>query len=261
MDTKGKHENYEVLNLIGYGLAKFDNRFIEFFGFKTKTDFYKYIVQIDIAETVGTVKNRQDLFDPFFENNRKGWWQKGDSYIHRKIFIDSLFGSLDANAYADIVKLYIKNNSISDKLVSEELSISPIIKSKFKQLQLTGQEAETFFIANYEKIDSFASGVLEDARMFGDGYDFQIEVKNHFFLTEVKWLRTNYGSIRMTKNEFNKAQEYTDDYALIVISNLDEHPNMNVIFNPVTHINLTPKTITSTQLNYHSDSISWKNLS
>jgi hypothetical protein len=65
----------------------------------------------------------------------------------------------------------------------------------------------------------------------------------------------------LPKNEFNKAQEYNDDYALIVISNLDEHPNMNVIFNPVTHINLTPKTITSTQLNYHSDSISWKNLS
>jgi hypothetical protein len=40
----------------------------------------------------------------------------------------------------------------------------------------------------------------------------------------------------MTKNEFNKAQEYTDDYALIVISNLDEHPNMNVIFNPVTFV-------------------------
>ena len=261
MDTKGKHENYEVLNLIGYGLAKFDNRFIEFFGFKTKANFYQYIVQIGIAETVGTVKNRQDLFDPFFENNRRGWWQKGDSYIHRKIFIDSLFGSLDASAYADIVKLYIKNNAISDKLVSEELSISPIVKSKFKQLQLTGQEAETFFISNYEKIDSFASGVLEDARMFGDGYDFQIEVKNHFFLTEVKGLRTNYGSIRMTKNEFNKAQEYSDDYALIVISNLDEYPQMNVIFNPVTHINLTPKKITSTQLNYHSDSISWKNLS
>ena len=67
--------------------------------------------------------------------------------------------------------------------------------------------------------------------------------------------------IKIPKNEFNKAQEYNDDYALIVISNLDEHPNMNVIFNPVTHINLTPKTITSTQLNYHSDSISWKNLS
>jgi len=34
METKGsKHENYEILNLIGYGLSKFDNAFIEEFGF------------------------------------------------------------------------------------------------------------------------------------------------------------------------------------------------------------------------------------
>lgn len=261
MDTKGKHRNYEVLNLIGYGLAKFDEKFINTFGFKTKNDFYKYIVQLDIAETVGAVKNRQDLFDPFFDNNRKGWWQKGNTYIHRKIFIDSLFGSLDADAYANVVKLYIQNNfRCSDEPICQDTIISPIVKSKFKQLQLTGQEAETFFMANYEKIDSFTNGVLEDARMLGDGYDFQIEVENHFFLTEIKGLRTECGSIRMTKNEFNKAQEYNDDYALIVISNLDEHPRMNVIFNPIAQISFTPKSITSTQLNYHSDSILWKKL-
>ena len=29
-----------------------------------------------------------DLFDHFFPNNgRKGWWQKGDTYIHRKYLI------------------------------------------------------------------------------------------------------------------------------------------------------------------------------
>ena len=71
-----KHENYEVLNLIGYGLAKFDINFVKFFGFKTKTAFYEYIVQLGVAETIGTVKNRQDLFDPFFDNKRRGWWQK-----------------------------------------------------------------------------------------------------------------------------------------------------------------------------------------
>jgi len=86
MKKQGKHENYEVLNLIGYGLAKFDMSFVKFFGLKTKTAFYKYIVQQGIAETIGTVKNRQDLFDPFFDNIRRGWWQKGDAYIHRKIF-------------------------------------------------------------------------------------------------------------------------------------------------------------------------------
>nr|CBX30956.1 unknown protein [uncultured Desulfobacterium sp.] len=37
--SDNKHENYELLNLIGYGLAKFDMDFVNEFGFKTKTAF------------------------------------------------------------------------------------------------------------------------------------------------------------------------------------------------------------------------------
>ena len=84
MSNRNKHQNYEILNLLGYGLAKFDNSFINEFGFKTKTDFYNTLVKHGISETSSVIKNRQDLFDPFFENDRKGWWQKGDAYIHRK---------------------------------------------------------------------------------------------------------------------------------------------------------------------------------
>jgi hypothetical protein len=71
--NKSKHENYELLNLIGYGLAKFDMGFVKEFKFKTKSAFYQHIVELKIAATTGTVKNRQDLFDPFFDNGRKGW--------------------------------------------------------------------------------------------------------------------------------------------------------------------------------------------
>lgn len=255
MKKQGKHENYEVLNLIGYGLAKFDMSFVKFFGFRTKTAFYEYIVQQGIAETIGTVKNRQDLFDPFFDNNRKGWWQKGEAYIHRKVFIDSLFGSLDASAYANIVKLYLQDKFDVIAKISKE--ISPVIKSKFKQLQVTGQEAELFFMNNYKKVDCFENGVLEDARIFGDGYDFQIEVQHHFFLAEIKGLRTDYGSIRMTQNEFNKAKEYNNEYALVVVSNLGDIPKMNAIFNPITNLKFTQKIVNSKQYNYHSESILW----
>lgn len=256
MKKQGKHENYEVLNLIGYGLAKFDMSFVKFFGFKTKTAFYEYIVKQGVAESIGTVKNRQDLFDPFFENIRKGWWQKGDTYIHRKIFIDSLFGSLDARAYANIVKLYLQDKfAVVDKGITE---ISPVIKSKFKQLQITGQEAELFFMNNYKKVDSFENGILEDARILGDGYDFQIEVQNHFFLTEIKGLRTDYGSIRMTLNEFVKAKEYNKDYALVVVSNLSDIPKMSVIFNPTESIKFTEKAINTKQVNYHTSPLKWQ---
>lgn len=255
MKKQGKHENYEVLNLIGYGLAKFDMSFVNFFGFKTKTALYEYIVQQGIADTVGTVKNRQDLFDPFFDNKRRGWWQKGDAYIHRKNFIDSLFGSLDANAFANIVKLYLAEKFAVVPEIRKE--ISPVIKSKFKQLQITGQEAEFFFMNHYRTVGSFDDGILEDARMFGDGYDFQIEVRKHFFLAEIKGLRTDYGSIRMTQNEFEKAKEYKNDYALVVVCNLSDIPNMRVIFNPIEKLKLTQKIINSKQYNYHSESILW----
>lgn len=102
-----KHKNYELLNLIGYGLAKFNLAFITEFGVKSKMAFYEFLVTNRVAETSGTIKNRQDLFDPFFENDRKGWWQKGNAYIHRKIFIDGLFGHLNASDYASVVKLYL----------------------------------------------------------------------------------------------------------------------------------------------------------
>ena len=145
-----KHENYEILNLIGYGLSKFNNQFINEFGFTTKSAFYTFCVNQKIAETVGTIKNRMDLFDPFFPNNRKGWWQKGDTYIHRK-------------------------------------------------LQETGLEAELYFINNYKNINLFNSATIEDARLFGDGYDFQVKTEHDYFLAEIKGIREEKGKFRLTE--------------------------------------------------------------
>ena len=54
------------------------------------------------------VKNRQDLFDPYFDNGRLGWWQKKEVYEHRKLLIDGLFGTENVVNYANIVKLILK---------------------------------------------------------------------------------------------------------------------------------------------------------
>src|SRR3989304_6217597 len=220
--SDNRHENYEILNLIGYGLAKFYLDFVKAFGLETKTAFYESMISKGVADTIGTIKNRQDLFDPFFDNKRKGWWQKGNTYLHRKTFIDLLFIDYNASQFANVVKLYIK-----DKLgiVDETLpKISPIVKSKFKQLQTTGQEAELYFMHNFQGLDTFKSGVLADARLFGDGYDFQIQIDSRFVLTETKGIRSTYGSVRLTENEYSKAQEYKDDYGLVVVSNLGVLP-------------------------------------
>jgi hypothetical protein len=248
--TGSKHKNYEILNLIGYGLSKFNNAFVHEFGFATKTTFYKYCVDNAIADTVGTVKNRMDLFDPFFPNNgRKGWWQKGEAYIHRKILIDSLFGNENVKTYADIVKLYLQENyKIKDLLVE----VKPIIQSRFRKLQETGLEAELYFLNNFTKIELFANGVVEDARLYGDGYDFQVAVKDKFFLTEVKGIREKTGRFRLTEKEFKMATEYKQDYVLALVMNLNDLPDFRIIENPIKQLKFEEKIIQSKETReYH----------
>lgn len=257
MNKQSKHENYEILNLIGYGLAKFDIKFVREFGYTKKSTFHNFIVQSGVANTVGTVKNRQDLFDHFFDNGRKGWWQKGNAYIHRKHSIDAFFGSLNASEYADIVKMHLHENYVVKNMVPSK-TVSPVRKSQFKQLQQTGYGAEMFFMGNYQNVSFFSNGVLQDARMLGDGYDFQINVDDNFFLAEIKGVREKSGGIRMTKNEYDKAKEYKNRYALIVVSELYDSPKMNPILNPISTIDFTKKYITSKQINYHTKSLKWQ---
>jgi Domain of unknown function (DUF3883) len=229
MNNSNKHENYEVLNLIGYGLAKFD-KFSDKFGFTSKDSFYQYCVDIKIADTKSTIKNRQDLFDPFFENGRRGWWQKGNAYIHRKIKIDTLFGNEDLDGYVNIVKLYLQSNFEVKDLVAKS---TPLINSRFKQMQETGLEAELFFMNNFREIPQFKDAEIEDARLFGDGYDFQVSVDNQFFLVEVKGIRAKKGKFRITQNEFNKATEYKEKYAILTVLDLDNLPIMKTFYNPL----------------------------
>lgn len=254
-NKRNKHENYEILNLLGYGLAKFDSEFVKQFEFKTKLSFFEYFVEIGIVETGSVVKNRMDLFDPFFENSRKGWWQKGNAYIHRKLLIDSLFGSENVVGYANIVKLFLKDNfKIKDIFVE----VKPIVKSRFKKLQETGLEAELYFMNNYNSIDIFKNGIIEDARLYGDGYDFQINVNDNSFLAEVKGIRAKKGKFRLTENEYSKAKEYQNDFIITLVLNLDDLPTFLTIENPLKNLKFEKKIIKSKETKeYHLMSDIW----
>ncbi len=252
--THNKNRNYEILNLLGYGLAKFDKEFIMEFGFHTKTDFYNFFVKQGLVETQSVVKNRMDLFDPFFDNGRKGWWQKGNTYIHRKELIDSLFGQENVKNYASIVKLFLKEkyNIKSEKHIGFDKP-KPIIQSRYRKMQETGLEAEIFFMNNYTSIDMFKNGKIEDARLYGDGYDFQIDVNKNIYLTEVKGVRDTTGKFRLTEIEYHKAQEYKDDYIITLVLNLNDKPNFLTIANPIKELKFEERVIKSKEIKeYHS---------
>jgi hypothetical protein len=252
-----RHTNYEILNLIGYGLAKFEGDLIAALGFKTKSDFFSQLIQRGVAETRGTLKNRQDLFNPLVRNAKIGWWQNEDRYLHRKILLDSLFGELDAVRYSDVVQNYLQTYfPIAGEAAR---AIVPILKSKFRQLQETGREAELFFMNSYKTIDRLKDGVLEDARLFGDGYDFQITLAQTYILADVKGVRGRTGAIRLTEKEFLKAREFKDDYCIVVVSQLEAAPLISLFFNPLELLPLKKHRIKTEQIFYSSPVRRWLN--
>lgn len=134
----------------------------------------------------------------------------------------------------------------------------PIIKSRFKKLQETGLKAETYFINNYNDIDIFKNGKLQDARLFGDGYDFQIDVDSKFYLAEVKGIKENKGKFRLTENEYQKALEYKNDYIVTLVLNLDKIPRFLQVENPIKNLKFKERQINAKIIKeYHLiDSIS-----
>ena len=92
------------------------------------------------------------------------------------------------------------------------------------------------FINNFNSIDQFKNGILEDARLFGDGYDFQVNVDNHSYLAEIKGIRANKGRFRMTENEYYKALEYKNDYLITLVLNMNDLPVFLTIENPVNNL-------------------------
>lgn len=169
----------------------------------------------------------------FFPNKRKGWWQKGDAYIHRKLWIDSLFENESVKGFSHIVKLFLQ-----EQYGVKDLGITPnaYLKTQYKSMQETGLEAESYFLNHYKNIKIFSCGHLKDMRLFGDGYDFYIQTNKRAFLVEVKGIREKQGPLRLTQKEYEQAQTYSHDYVLVVVLNLSEKPHLLSIANPLKHL-------------------------
>jgi hypothetical protein len=254
-ESRQRHPNYVGLNLVGYGLARFEGDLIAALGFDSKAALYRDLLARGLAKTRGTLKNRQDLFNPLVRGGRIGWWQNGERYLHRKTQLDGLFGRHDAAQYAIMLNKYLEAEFPEPGTRKQPLP--PIMKSQFRQLQETGVEAEMFFLQNYRKVGLFAHAAIEDARQLGDGYDFQLTLGSAYWIAEVKGLRTRRGAIRLTQNEFDKATEFGGRFCLVVVMSLDKRPAMLPMFDPLPRLHLTRRTVVCEQVYYHTRVIEW----
>lgn len=249
----------EVMNLIGYGLAKFDTELTSCLGFKSKSEFARFIVSKGLASTLRAVFNRQDSFDPYFPNGRKGWHQRNQRE-HIKLLIDGLFGNLNSQQFANLVYGLV-NSSEEDGIIIPSPHITPMEASRFQKMQETGIQAEYFFMNNYKIVPKFTDSVLEDARLWGNGFDFQLtDTRNLINLVEVKGITSLAGAVRMTEKEYSMAKVYKESFHLVVVANLTGIPNMCCVSNPLETLEFTKHQIELRQIGYNTPVLEWNSI-
>jgi hypothetical protein len=88
--------------------------------------------------------------------------------------------------------------------------------------------------------------------LYGDGYDFQLNVNEQDYLIEVKGIREKQGYFRLTEKEFLMASEYKNDYHINLVLNMNENPTFLTIENPVNNLKFNEMIVNSKETKeYH----------
>lgn len=229
---------------IAFYLAKFNKKAYLNLGFGNQKETHNAVGTI-LNIKPATVKNWRDEFDPLF-GHRVGWYQRSLSISRMKI-LEAVGDLSEYNLRSIIQDILRKENEVS---VFEEfeplVSIIPEENKKQKKSyiprNLTGRKAEEIFMEWYKsgQKDIPQGKDFIDMRDYGCGYDFQIVVsQNRINAIEVKGVSFNDGGILITGKEWETAGIMKNDYYLVLVSNLDNDPVINIINNP--HERLSPK--------------------
>ena len=108
-------------------------------------------------------------------------------------------------------------------------------------MNITGRKAEEIFMEWFIDQEYFPAGkLLIDMRDYGCGYDFQFIISNNqVYAIEVKGCSDDTGGILISQKEWNTARIMKTDYYLIIVSNINNKPEIDIINNP--YEKLSPK--------------------
>jgi hypothetical protein len=250
----------KLAHVIAYYLSRFDKEALLHLGFNTdKEAFTKTSAALGLVPNY--IKFRRDEFD-VAHPHRLGW--------HKRPMTLSIINTINALHELDeptllgIVKDIILNGNHAE--LTDDLdrltSIFPQEKKERKKANailyvprgITGRKAEAFFMEWYKHNQNAfpGEGNLKDTRDHGCGYDFELLTKeNHRYFIEVKGLSSAEGGIMFTNKEWETAQKKGGDYHLVLVSNLDNNPVINIIANPAGSTNPKRNLITVIQVSWN----------
>lgn len=139
--------------IVGFYLSKFGEGGVARLGFRTYRQAFE-VVGSSLHVNPNSVKNWRDEFDPYYDNGRKGWHQRGIRPSRLKVI--EAFDDLSEEALCSVVLDIIKPEShekIQGELSSALNEIQSIDDKKTRILKEfvargpTGRMAEQFFLS------------------------------------------------------------------------------------------------------------------
>ncbi|MBN1318241.1 MAG: DUF3883 domain-containing protein [Anaerolineales bacterium] len=233
-----KPEN-ELAMIVAYYLSKFGEEGLEKLGYRSYRQAFIQIGHI-LNVKPNSIKNWRDEFDPNYDNERKGWYQRDIRPSRRKVIL--AFDDLSEDALRVVVQDIIMpeaRQSIKDELVATLEEIKNIDKKKKQRKSIeyiprgvTGRMAEDFFIYRFNAGLTPFVGLLKDCRDEGVGFDFEIIRDKSRACIEIKGLAKQSGGISFTDKEWKVASTIQSNYFLGLVNQVFESPRIGFVQNP-----------------------------
>lgn len=233
-----KPEN-ELAMVVALYLSKFGEEGLKGLGYRSYRQAFSEVGRSLHVEP-NSVKNWRDEFDPYYDNERRGWYQRGMRPSRKKVML--LFDHLSESAFRAVVRDIIEpraRSKIETELHSTLKDIGDLEDKTATRSNIdyaprgpTGRMAEEFFVSRFRAGLTPFEGTLKDRRDEGVGFDFEVMKEVGRTLVEIKGMAKQIDGITFTDKEWKVANESQRDYYLGLVIQVFESPRIGFLQNP-----------------------------
>jgi hypothetical protein len=150
---------------------------------------------------------------------------------------------LTTNWVRDQTKPSIQETDIPQLRIPEPPEHEELLTPPTAPASNDGADAESF-VAKVLRSQGWEVAFYTNRR--GYGFDLWARRDNYAMMIEVKSSLGRLGTVNLTSNEYQAAEEYGDNYVLALVENMDSNsPNLRMVQNPVEYLNINMQESTS----------------
>lgn len=221
--------------IVGYALSRLGVRLLAELGCKTWNEAFA-VTSKALGEKHNSLKLLRDEFDPFFDNGRKGWWDRPPH--PSRVAVMHEFEDVSDAALVETVRRILTRDVAPLQDVFDAVSTPTGRVAGVAERLLTGRLAEEYLIKSSLEVLDIAPSRLVDKRLSACGYDFEVRSLPGVAV-EVKGLKKLRGDVLFTDREWTEALSRREDYWLVVIGNVSSAPRGRVTRDPTAVLDAT----------------------